>query len=109
MKKLHYMSFNVTVNNKSYSETLPRRFEKREWLDKYKDYLVYLAHDILYNANGEFVNSDNYEKYINKIALRYLSSEELDFVLMYYTKEYFMLRKVKDVMTMNIGISTKEI
>ena len=108
MKKLHYMSFNVNVNDKMYSETLPRRFEKREWLAKYKEYLVNLAYDILYNANGEFVNSDNYEKYINKMALPYLSSEELDFVLMYYTKEYFRLIKYKNF-SMTIGLSTVEI
>mgnify|MGYP006940622727 CR=1 FL=1 len=36
------MSFNVNLNGKNYSATLPRRFEKREWLAKYKEYLVKL-------------------------------------------------------------------
>lgn len=102
--KLYYMSFNVNLNGKNYSSTLPRRFEKREWLAKYKEYLVNLAYDILCNANGEFVANDNYLKYINKIALPYLSTDELDFVLMYYTREYFRLRKYKNF-NMAIGLS----
>ena len=108
MKKLHYLSFNVNLNGKNYSTTLPRRFEKREWLAKYKEYLTKLAYDILYYANGEFVTNDNYLKYINKIALPYLSTEELDFILMYYTREYFRLRKYKNF-NMSIGLSTIEI
>lgn len=108
MRKLYCMSFSVNVNGKNYSSTLPRRFEKREWLEKYKEYLVNLSHDILYRANGVFVTNDNYLKYIKKIAFDYLSTEELDFVLMYYTREYFMLRKYKNF-TMSIGISTVEI
>lgn len=102
--KLYCMSFNVNLNGKNYSATLPRRFEKREWLAKYKEYLVKLAYEILYNANGEFVANDNYLKYINKIALSYLSTDELDFVLMYYTREYFRLRKYKNF-NMAIGLS----
>lgn len=102
--KLYCMSFNVNLNGKNYSATLPRRFEKREWLAKYKEYLVKLAYEILLNANGEFVTDNNYLKYINKIALSYLSTEELDFVLMYYTREYFRLRKYKNF-NMAIGLS----
>lgn len=102
--KLYCMSFNVNLNGKNYSATLPRRFEKREWLAKYKEYLVKLAYEILYNANGEFVINDNYLKYINKIALPYLSTDELDFILMYYTREYFRLRKYKNF-NMTIGLS----
>lgn len=102
--KLYCMSFNVNLNGKNYSMTLPRRFEKREWLAKYKEYLVKLAYEILYNANGEFVINDNYLKYINKIALPYLSTDELDFILMYYTREYFRLRKYKNF-NMTIGLS----
>ena len=102
--KLYCMSFNVNLNGKNYSATLPRRFEKREWLAKYKEYLVKLAYEILYNANGEFVTDNNYLKYINKIALSYLSTDELDFVLMYYTREYFRLRKYKNF-NMTIGLS----
>lgn len=102
--KLYCMSFNVNLNGKNYSMTLPRRFEKREWLAKYKEYLVKLAYEILYNANGEFVINDNYLKYINKIALPYLSIDELDFILMYYTREYFRLRKYKNF-NMTIGLS----
>ena len=82
------MSFGVNVNGKKYSSTLPRRFEKYECLIKYKEYLIKLADDILYLAGDEFATIDNYTKYINKIALPYLSSEELDFVLMYYTREF---------------------
>lgn len=102
--KLYCMSFNVNLNGKNYSATLPRRFEKREWLAKYKEYLVKLAYEILFNANGEFVTDNNYLKYINKIALPYLSTDELDFILMYYTKEYFRLRKYKNF-NMTIGLS----
>lgn len=108
MRKMYYMSFNVGVYDKSYSCTLPRRFEKREWLDIYGNYLIGLANDILYRANGVFVDSDNYEQYINKEALKHLSIEELDFVLMYYTKQFFMLVKYKGF-SMNIGISSTEI
>lgn len=106
--KLYCMSFNVNLNGKNYSATLPRRFEKREWLAKYKEYLVKLAYEILFNANGEFVTDNNYLKYINKIALPYLSTDELDFVLMYYTREYFRLRKYKNF-NMNIGLSIVDI
>jgi hypothetical protein len=102
--KLYCMSFNVNLNGKNYSATLPRRFEKREWLAKYKEYLVKLAYEILFNANGEFVTDNNYLKYINKIALPYLSTDELDFILMYYTREYFRLRKYKNF-NMTIGLS----
>lgn len=102
--KLYCMSFNVNLNGKNYSATLPRRFEKREWLAKYKEYLIKLAYEILYNANDEFVTDDNYLKYINKIALPYLSTDELYFVLMYYTREYFRLRKYKNF-NMTIGLS----
>lgn len=102
--KLYCMSFNVNLNGKNYSATLPRRFEKREWLAKYKEYLVKLAYEILFNANGEFVTDNNYLKYINKIALPYLSTDELDFILMYYTREYFRLRKYKNF-NMIIGLS----
>lgn len=109
MRKMYYMSFNVYVNGKVDSAILPRRFEKREWLAQYKEYLVNLAYDMLCNANGELLTSDNYLKYINKMALPYLSTEELDFVLMYEVKEYFRVRKIKNVLTMNIGISTIEV
>jgi len=102
--KLYCMSFNVNLNGKNYSATLPRRFEKREWLAKYKEYLVKLAYEILFNANGEFVTDNNYLKYINKIALPYLSTDELDFILIYYTREYFRLRKYKNF-NMTIGLS----
>lgn len=102
--KLYCMSFNVNLNGKNYSATLPRRFEKKEWLAKYKEYLVKLAYEILFNANGEFVTDNNYLKYINKIALPYLSTDELDFILMYYTREYFRLRKYKNF-NMTIGLS----
>lgn len=102
--KLYCMSFNVNLNGKNYSATLPRRFEKREWLAKYKEYLVKLAYEILFNANGEFVTDNNYLQYINKIALPYLSTDELDFILMYYTREYFRLRKYKNF-NMTIGLS----
>ena len=106
--KLYCMSFNVHLTGKTYSATLPRRFEKREWLAKYKEYLAKLAYEILFNANGEFVTDNNYLKYINKIALPYLSTDELDFVLMYYTREYFRLRKYKNF-NMNIGLSIVDI
>lgn len=108
MKKMYYMSFNVSLNGKNYSSTLPRRFEKREWLDKYKEYLISLSDDILYHAQGEFITADNYELYINKEALKHLSTEELDFVLMYYTKQFFTPIKYKDF-SMGIGISTTEL
>lgn len=108
MRKMYYMSFNVNLNGNSYSSTLPRRFEKREWLAKYKEYLVNLSYDMLCRAKGEFVANDNYLKYINKIALQNLSTEELDFILMYYVKEYFRLIRYKNF-SMTIGISISEL
>ena len=108
--KLYCISFNVNLNGKNYSATLPRRFEKKKWLFKYKEYLFNLSKKLFNKylsgtVNFKDITSDNCKMHFPPEIASQLSEDELDVIYCLYVHNYCTSIDINNFITITFGIS----